>query len=175
MADDLVDMGRVIDAYGVRGQLKLEPFAGPDSALASARRLWLCKPDKSAEFGVRQIKPHSGNLLVSLEGFADRDFAASWKGATVRMSREQFPPSEEDEYYWVDLIGCQVSGRRASCLGEVVSVDDHGGGPFLRIRALSGGATGTPRERLIPFVANYVTRVDLDNRLIEADWDPDWD
>ncbi len=175
MADDLVDMGRVIDAYGVRGQLKLEPFAGPDSALASAKRLWLCKPDKSGEFGVRQIKAHSGNLLVSLEGFADRDFAASWKGATVRMSREQFPPSDENEYYWVDLIGCQVSGRQSMPLGEVIAVDDHGGGPFLRVRAPSGAPGGSPRERLIPFVANYITQVDLKDRRIQVDWDADWD
>ncbi len=174
MPDDLIDMGRVIDAYGVRGQLKLEPFAGPGSALGKARKIWLSRRDKSGEFGVRQIKEHSGTLLVSLEGFADRDFAASWKGATVQMSRAQFPASGSDEYYWVDLIGCQVTGQHSSLLGEVVSVDDHGGGPFLKVRAAEL-VDGKPRERLIPFVSAYITQVNLAEKSIVADWDPAWD
>lgn len=173
--EDFVEMGRVIDAYGVRGLLKVEAFGGPDSTLSKTRSVWLKRLDRSGDFGVRQWKAHSGNLILSLEGFADRDFAASWKGAVVGVSRAQFPASSDEEIYWVDLIGCRVNGAGSVDLGVVKAVNDHGGGPFLRVFAEPGVAGEPARERLIPFIKSYVTDVDLPNKLILADWDASWE
>ena len=170
---DLIDMGRVLDAFGVRGQLKVEPYGGPGTALASARRIWLTREGQTSEWTVLQRQVHGQTLILSLEGFADREFAASWKGAQVALSRARFPQADDDEIYWVDLIGCEVIGQREVFLGTVLAVQDHGGGPFLQIRA-GDGADRIP-ERLIPFVKTYITEVDLAQRRIIADWDPDWD
>jgi len=168
--DDLVEMGRVIGAFGVRGQLKIEPFAGPDSSLSRLKRLWLKRPDKTIDCSVMSWKQHADALVLSLEGFADRDLAAAWKGASVCASRAQFPATEADEVYWIDLLGCAVYGRGEVLLGTVTAVDDHGGGPFLKVTSQTGVA-----ERLIPYVAQYITDVNLAERHISADWDPDWD
>lgn len=170
---DLVEMGRVISAFGVKGQLKVEPFAGPDTSLSRIKRLWLKRLDKTLECRVMSWKQHADTLVLSLEGFADRDLAVAWKGASICVSRQQFPETDPDEIYWIDLIGCVVFGQSDTLLGTVSAVHDHGAGPLLKV-ASPPGQPG-PAERLIPYVAQYVTDVNLEDRRISTDWDPDWD
>ncbi|MFK7962818.1 MAG: ribosome maturation factor RimM [Burkholderiaceae bacterium] len=171
--DDLVEMGRVIGAFGVRGQLKVDPFAGPDSSLNKIKQIWLKRADKSLECRVMNWKVHSDSLVLSLEGFADRDLAAAWKGASIWVSRRRFPATDPDEVYWIDLIGCKVYGHAGVLLGSITAVEDHGGGAFLKVQAPEG--LSGPAERLIPYVAHYITETDLAQRQLKADWDPEWD
>jgi len=171
--DDLVEMGRVVSAFGVRGQLKIEPFAGPDSSLSRFKQLWLRRQDKTLECRVMAWKHHADSLILSIEGFADRDLAETWKSASVCVSRQQFPATEPDEVYWIDLIGCDVYGQSGTLLGTVTAVEDHGGGPFLTVTAPAGQRG--PAQRLIPYVGQYITDANPAERRINADWDPDWD
>ena len=97
-----------------------------------------------------------------------REVAEALRGCEVAVSRADFPPAGRDEFYWVDLIGCQVSTPEGVALGVVDAVDDHGAHPLLRLRADDG------RERLIPFVDAHVPVVDVAGRRIVADWDPDF-
>ncbi len=84
------------------------------------------------------------------------------------VSRARFPAAADDEYYWVDLIGCEVRNREGVCLGRVVSVDDHGAHALLSVQPDGG------RVFLLPFVEAYVDRVDPGAARIDVDWQPDY-
>ena len=105
-------------------------------------------------------------LLVYL---ADRDAAQALRGGRLFIARSSFPTAGSDEFYWVDLIGAQVFNRDGVLLGEVAGLIDNGAHSVLQVRA-----EPTAAERLIPFVAAYVDRVDLAARRIEVDWGLDY-
>jgi len=66
--------------------------------------------------------------------------------------------------YWVDLVGCRVSDPQGICLGHVAAVEDYGAHPILKVDA------GDGRERLVPFVDQWIVSVDVAGRTIVTDW-----
>ena len=104
--------------------------------------------------------------LVLLDGQPPltREQGLALKGVEIQVDRADFPPTQDDEFYHADLIGCEVIGQQGARLGTVVAVDDHGAQQVLR---LDDGM-------LIPFVEAIVQSVDIAARRIQADWAADW-
>lgn len=166
MPTDLVAVGRVADAYGVRGWVRVEPYNDPtDSILQACKRWWLPDGRSLAVEGARQ---HGTSIVAKPLGVEDRDAALALRGLELRASRADFPAAGAGEFYWVDLIACQVVNREGVDLGLVGSVVDHGAHAILVVRDQA------EVERLIPFVESYVDTVDLARRRIEVDWQPDY-
>ncbi len=163
---DLVEVGRVIDAYGIRGWVKIAPFNDPnESVLRTSRRWWL--PDGRV-LDVESARAHSATIVARPAGVETREAALALKGLTLRVSRADFPGGREDEVYWIDLVGCQVTNPAGDALGEVVSVEDHGAHPILVLRDADDAT------RMIPFIGAFVVSVDTRARAIVADWQPDY-
>jgi len=189
--EDLVELGRLSGAYGVRGWVKIQPHAAGSSALLGAKAWWLRPPmlpgdtEQPIARPIRVIKSRTqgSSIVAHLESISDRDQAQELRGHTVWVSRVEFPPVEENEYYWVDLIGCTLLGEedgRSVLLGVVDSIVDNGAHAILRVHrqvydsrgeavpVLDG--KGKPVEVLVPFVAAHVHTVDLANRQLVSNW-----
>jgi 16S rRNA processing protein RimM len=180
---DAVEVARVVDAWGVKGWIKLQPFATDPQALFSSRR-WYLKPPAQAIGGaaippllhVTHAKLHADSVVAAARELADRDAARALRGAHVYVARSSFPTAGEDEFYWVDLIGAEVFNRDGAPLGRVTSMIDTGPHSVLCVRRPDAAPdeSDSTAERLIPFVAAYVDRVDLAARRIEVDWGLDY-
>jgi len=133
---------------------------------------WLAASDAAPDAEWRQhalldCQPHGKGLIVSLEGVADRTAAENLTGWYVAAPREALPAPKAGEFYWGDLIGLAVTNVEGEALGEVAALLSTGAHDVLQVR---DGDT----ERLIPFVAAYVTEVDPGARRIRVDWQKDW-
>lgn len=163
---DLIAVGRVVDAYGVSGWVKVTPFNDPrDSVLRSCRSWWL---DDGRRVAIERARVHGASIVCKPEGVHDRDAALALCGSEIRVARADFPRGGQDEVYWVDLVGCSVHNREGLALGEVLRVEDHGAHPILVVADAQG------RERLIPFVEAWIDSVDETARAIVANWQPDY-
>ncbi len=193
---DLVELGRVSGAYGIRGWVKVQPHAAGSAALLKARTWWLRRPLAPAQTGelpapwaVKVVKSRTqGSTIVgSFEGMEDRSEAEKLRGCTVWVSRAMFPSVDDDEYYWVDLIGCTLYGEQDGqpvLLGVVENIMDNGVHAVLRVMRQmhdEHGAVqplldekGRQQETLVPFVAAHVHTVDLENRRLESNWPVDF-
>lgn len=176
---DAVEVGRIADAWGVKGWFKVLPYSGdPEALLAS--KAWLLQPaekgGKSFFTGtvllpIRQARMHSDSVVAWAQGVDDRDAAEALRGARIFVPRASFPAAGEDEYYWVDLIGLAVVNREGVPLGTVRDLLPTGPQTTL---VLAYEHEGKPHERMIPFVSAYVDQVDLAGRRITVDWQPDY-
>lgn len=190
--DDLVELGRITAAHGVRGWVKIHPYSADAQCLLATRVWWLKTPDSILSPGVLsrlstidvRASRIQGKLLVAQLGAIDeRDGAEALRGYTVWVSRSDFPVAEPGEYYWVDLLGCDFYGERngqPAYLGRVGDVLDNGAHAVLRIRCGTLdeqedfvpllNARGKPQELLVPFVDAHVHGVDLIARRMDSDW-----
>ncbi len=187
--DDAVEVGRVVDAWGIKGWLKVQPFASDPQALFSSRR-WFVKPpeesgvkrpaglrsDYPPVLRVTQAKEHGDGVVAQVQGVESRNDAEALRGARLFVGRSSFPTAGADEFYWVDLIGLTVVNRQGDTLGTVVGLLDTGPHSVLRVVAAETLAqAATPKsERLIPFVAAYVDDVSLKLKRITVDWGLDY-
>jgi 16S rRNA processing protein RimM len=174
--DDLIQVGYIAGAYGLRGGVRVTPHSLVADALLNVKTWWLDKPSLRP-VQVRNAKYHSGDVTATLVDIADRDAAEALKGATVQVSRADFPALPEDEYYWTDLIGMDTVNLQGEALGKVTDMMHNGAQSILRITPVAdpnAAPDAEVSERLVPFVDQYVKTVDLKARLITLDWGLDY-
>jgi 16S rRNA processing protein RimM len=176
---DAIEVGRVAGAYGLRGQIKVAPLATDPQALLRATRWWLeyglPKP-KRYSVTTRGRKLQAGAVASIIDGVEDRTLAEAFKGATVFISRSDFPATKDDEFYWIDLIGLKVVNLQGTVLGTVSGLLDNGAQSVLRVayETQNDKDEAVAAERLIPYVDAFVQRVSLQDKLITVDWGEDY-
>lgn len=181
--DDAVEVGRIAGAWGVKGWIKVLPFAADPQALFSSKRWFLKPPDEPRPLRpgvapypdllkVAESREHGDGVVARIHDVSDRGAAEALRGARIFVGRSSFPTAGSDEFYWVDLIGLSVVNREDQPLGTVVGLIDTGAHSVLRV--LPEGGKGEADERLIPFVAQYVDDVSLEARRIRVDWGLDY-
>lgn len=174
-------------AWGVQGAIKVAVQSADASALLHARRWWfkriqgvLINRSTSTSYDVVSKRIHGEGLVANLATISDRDAAANLSGHSIFLPRAGFPKTPKGEFYWVDLIGCQVVNRAGERLGDVVGLIDTGVHSVLRVAPAPAvvdgdiGASQATAERLIPFVDAYVDKTDLKARRIDVDWGLDY-
>lgn len=202
LPSDAVEMGRIADAWGIKGWIKVHAYSASADALLAGTEWFLQPPVAPFDRGftafkgtirveVKEIKPHADTLVALCDASPHRNAAESLKGARIFMSRSQFPQtSDPDEYYWVDLLGLRVVNREGVALGVVRDLMSTGPNSVLVIEYtvvapvadVSGAgeptapvAASKQAERLIPFVAAYVDKVDKAAGVITVDWQEDYE
>ena len=175
---DAIEVGRIADAWGIKGWFKVLSHSADPEALFSSKRWYLQPAERGAKtfsgtllLKVREAKDHSGTVVATAQEVDDRDAAEALRGARIFVPRSSFPTASADEYYWVDLIGLVVVNREGVDLGVVKELLSTGPQTVL---VLEHEADGKPLERMIPFVSAYVDAVDLPARRITVDWQPDY-
>lgn len=192
MPEDAIEVGRVLDAWGIKGWIKILSHSADADALFNSRR-WFLKPSERVNgapprpgapsagtpvppvLKILSVRDHGDGIVAQAEGVSDRSAAEALKGARIFVSRSTFPQTDPDEYYWIDLIGLTVVNREGQTLGEVTDLIDTG--PHCVLRIVPPGLTPPVKpeqEILIPFVSAYVGDVDMPGRRITVDWGLDY-
>lgn len=187
--EDAIEVGRIVDAWGLKGWVKVQPFAADPQALFSSRR-WFILPSERAGslrpvgvsgsmptlLRISQVKEHGEVVVALAQEVPDRSAAEAMRGARVFIARASFPSAGPDEFYWIDLIGLSVVNREGEGLGTVAGLIDTGPHSVLRVKpdVIPAGVSEQEAERLIPFVGAYVDEVSLESRKISVDWGLDY-
>lgn len=177
--EDAVEVGAIVDAYGLKGWVKVVAHASArqgGEALTNAKRWWLVKGRERKSAPVSQAKVHGDSIVAHLGGLSDRNDALALRGYRVHVCRSDFPALGADEFYWVDLLGLDVVNEAGVALGRVADLIDNGAHAVLRVEYPLLGKDGEPvtGERLIPFVGVYVKTVDQAAKRIVVDWEADY-
>jgi 16S rRNA processing protein RimM len=187
LPDDAIEVGRVLDAWGVKGWVKVLAHSAEPDALFAAKNWFLQAPDPKFRPGfsvfsgtvciaLDECKEHSNTVVAKIADIDDRNLAEALRGARIFLPRSSFPSASTDEYYWVDLIGLDVVNREGVSLGAVRDLMNTGPHSVLCVeyQAVAEDGTEAAAERMIPFVAAYVDGVDIPGKRITVDWQPDY-
>lgn len=160
-AQQLIEIGYVARAHGVRGELRVGTHDPESTTLAGAEAVVIA----GQRYAVRSARPVPAAWLLVLEGVGDRNAAEALRGNPVMVDRGLIEV-DEGEVILADLVGCRVELPDGRPWGEVVEIEV---GPQDRLVVHDGAV-----ERLIPFVPELVREVDLDADRIVVDPPEDW-
>ena len=180
--DDLIIVARIGVAYGVKGWVKIHPFSHSPDALQNATRWWIAPyiPEQSVAvahwraFEPKGFKPHADAWVGTMAGWVDRTMAEQFKGWQIAVSRTEFPQPDEDEFYWVDLLGAQVINQDGVVLGVVTQLFENAAHTVMNVVSQDSDLV-KPTEYLIPFVSAFVGEVNVQSqpKSIAVTWDVD--
>lgn len=167
----MVVVGTVGAPFGVHGWVRVFSFTEPAERLVDYTPWHVATADAWRQVRAA-VRPHGRGFVARIDGASDRDAAQALRGWRIGVAADQLPPLADDEHYWRDLVGQQVvsapaPGRPEQSLGVVASVFATGAHDVLVV------ADGD-RERLIPFVRQFVRHVDERAGRMVVDWDPAW-
>jgi 16S rRNA processing protein RimM len=146
-------VARIGAAHGVRGQVKLwtfteDPFAVKEYGPLSTK-------DGSRQFEVTHVREAKDHLVATLKGLATRNDAERLNGIELYVARDKLPATDEDEYYYADLIGLAAVTTADEPLGRVLAIHNFGAGDIIEIAPPQGPTV------LLPFTNAVVPTVDL--------------
>ena len=160
--NDLVCVGAIAGAFGVKGDVRLKSFCADAHAIADYAPL--TTEDGKQSFTIRITGTIKNGLSARLSGVTSPEAANALKGVKLYAPRDRLPEPDEDEFYYTDLIGCDVHDTGGTPIGRVHQVHDHGAGDFLEI-------TGPDLKNalLLPFTRETVPTIDIANRRLVVD------
>lgn len=163
----LVAVGRITGVYGVKGWLRVRSATEPPERILAYAPWQVERGGEWTASEIERTRAQGEGLLVKFTGVEDRETARGYVGADISVYRTQLPPPGEDEFYWCDLIGLEVTDDRGRRLGTVQRLMETGANDVLVVSA--------ERERLIPFVMHQVVlEVNVPRGRIVVAWDPDF-
>jgi 16S rRNA processing protein RimM len=158
---NLILLGVVGSAHGIRGEVRIKAFTGDPLAIADYGPL---VDGKGRRYEISDVRAAKEVVVARIKGVTTREGAEALNGVELYVTRDQLPETEdEDEFLQADLIGCSVVGPDGTVLGSVTSVDNYGAGDLLDI------ATPDGRSVLMPFTKAFAPRIDIAARRIEAE------
>lgn len=159
----MVVVGRFGAPYGVKGWLNVTSYTDPLENLVSYRPWFVDRRGDWNEVTVTQTRPHRGGFVAQIVGVDDRNAAQAFVGQAIGVPDSALPETEEDEFYWKDLIGLEVVDQSGDVLGQVGELMETGANDVIVVRTSGGNV-------LIPFVRHVVMDVDLQAKRIVVDW-----
>jgi 16S rRNA processing protein RimM len=161
VSSDLIQVGRVAGAFGVRGEVRITSFTADPVALVDYKDLR--REDGSPGLTLTSGRAVKGGVIVRAKEVETREQAEALRGLKLYISRDRLPDPEEDEFYVTDLIGLKVETADGEALGSVKAVQDFGAGDLLEIAPPEGGATW-----YLPFTREAVPEVRIADGVVVA-------
>lgn len=152
---DLVAVGRIGPAHGVRGAVFVLPWTDdPDDRFAAGAQL-RTDPATAGPLTVASARDHSGRLVVQFEGVEDRVGAGALRGVVLLVPAHARPRLDDpDDFYDTELVGLRAETTDGAALGPVTDVVHAAAADYLVVRI-------GERDVLVPFVAAIVPHVDV--------------
>lgn len=161
-ADDMICVGVIAGAFGVRGEVRLKSFTADPASIADYSPL-LTK-DGDTSYAITVTRSVKNGLVTLMTGVTTKEDADALKGTELFVPRDRLPSLPEDEYYYADLVGLQVFDTGGTALGTVKSVQNHGASDLLEI-----DSPDLKTPVLLPFTMAVVPTIDMKTGRIIAD------
>ena len=156
-ASNQVCLGVITGAVGVRGEVRIKPYTAHPLDVASYGPV---TTKEGASFKLSNVKTSKGGISAKLAGIEDRDAASAMRGVELFVDRAKLPAPQEEEFYYVDLIGMDVETSGGEKVGTVNSVHDFGAGDLLEV-ALWASDRSKSETVFVPFRKEVVVDVRL--------------
>ena len=155
MKKDYLEAGKIVNTHGIRGEVKIQPWADGPEFFRKLTRLYI----DGKPLNILSCREHKGCIIISFDGINDLDSAIKLKNKVVFISRDDVP-LPDGSYFLQDAIGLTAvdfeTGAQLGTVKEVFST------PANDIFVIKG-----EREILVPAVSEFIKLVDTDNGIIK--------
>jgi 16S rRNA processing protein RimM len=150
---DFIQIGRIVGAFGLKGELKVDPLTDFLDRFQKGTRLRL----NGDWVTVESVRMHKGRPLVKLSGIDDATAAEKLQW-TYLEGEEQELELDEDEYLADDLVGLKVFSTTGELIGEVDAVLAYPAQDILKVGDI-----------MIPMVQQFIKEIDLEKEKITVE------
>jgi len=161
----LLNVGKIVNTHGIKGELKIWPQTDfPEVRFKPGAKLMMIPPEagQPVEIEIVSSREQKNMYVVRLKGFDNINQVEKYKGWELKVSEEERVPLDEGEYYFRDIIGCEVVTEDGETLGQVADILSPGANDIWVVKMPKG------KELLLPVIDDVVLDVDVTARKIKV-------
>ena len=157
---DLVHVGIFGHPLGLKGEIKINIFTSSFESFKILKNYFL--GDEKSALNFLSLRKIGKKYIATIEGCKDRNTALGFKNKNIYTFRENFPIIKDDEYYVLDLIGCEVINKEKLILGNVIDIKNFGASDLVEIKK-------NKKTFYIPMNQDNIINIDIIKRKILVD------
>lgn len=158
-------VGKIINTHGLKGEVKVlsstdfenERFK-KDTSLLITRGNQVIR-----EVIVESYRNHKNMILVKFEDINSIEEAEKLKNLQIKVELSDDNSLEENEFYFYEIIGCEVFDESSNLLGVISEILTPGSNDVWVIKSDLG------KEILIPYIEDVVKKIDVENKRIDIE------
>ena len=170
---DLVQVGTVTGALGIKGWIKIFSYTDPAAGIVEYQPWVMTRGESQQLAEIEQVNCQGKKIQVRLTGCDTRNQAEALAGMDIWVDRQAFSALDKGEYYWFELKGLVVVNDLDERLGIMDSMLETGANDVLVVAP--DDTSIDQQTRLIPFVqSEVVTKIDLKAGMNRVKWPRDY-
>ena len=153
----MIRIAKIINTRGLKGECKLALFTdSPRERFVKGHHLFL---KDGRELTVRAYSEYKGFGYVLFDEITSIEQAEDLKNQELFLPEDELGEPDEDEFYYHQLMGCEVYNQNGEDTGKVTDLLETGANLVLRV-------SKDGKSYLLPFVSAHVLSVDTDEKKI---------
>lgn len=151
-----LQIGKVLKPQGIKGELKVQPLSSPEF-FKEIPQVFIAGKTARIEY----VHIRNDGVYLKLDLINDRNEAEEYRDKIIYAERDALPELKKNQYFYDDLIGCDVVFEDGEGVGELVDIQNYGTADIFEIKR---GYTAI----LVPFVEGVFENIDTVNKKIVA-------
>lgn len=158
-------VGKIVNTHSLKGEVKVISSTDfEEERFKKGSKLLITRGNQLIrEVVVQSYRNHKNFLLVKFEGIDSVEEAEKLKNLQIKIDSDEVGELEENEFYFHEIIGCQVFDENDRNLGEIIGILTPGANDVWVIKGEEG------KEILIPYIEDVVKQIDITNKKVNIE------
>ena len=158
-------VGKIVNTHSLKGEVKVISSTDfEEERFKKGSKLLITRGNQLIrEVVVESYRNHKNFLLVKFEEIDSVEEAEKLKNLQIKIDSTEVGKLEENEFYFHEIIGCQVFDENDKNLGEIIDILTPGANDVWVIKGENG------KEILIPYIEDVVKQIDITNKKVNIE------
>jgi len=158
-------VGKIVNTHSLKGEIKVISSTDfEEERFKKGSKLLITRGNQLIrEVVVQSYRNHKNFLLVKFEGIDSVEEAEKLKNLQIKIDSDEVGELEENEFYFHQIIGCEVFDENDKNLGEIIDILTPGANDVWVIKGENG------KEILIPYIEDVVKKIDITSKKVNIE------
>ena len=165
MTEQLYTVGKIVNTHGIRGELKIVPQTDfPEERFQPKSKLFFQHPETLEAFPVvvESSRLQKNVYVLRFVGFGNINDVEKYKGWLLKVADSERRALDEDEYYYSDIVGCQVITDEGEDLGVISEILSPGANDVWVVKRKKGA------DVLLPVIDEVILDINIPEKVIKV-------
>ena len=160
MKQEYFEIGQIVNHFGIKGMVKVNPFTEDISKFKSLNSIFLEKENNLIKIEIEEVKYSKNQILLKIKGINTIEEAEKYRGCYLKIARKDAKKLPKDTYFIADLIGLKVYTDEGILHGNVDDIYNSGANDIYVVKDEKG------KQILLPAIKEVIKQVDLEQEKI---------
>lgn len=163
---DFFRVGKIVNTHGINGEVKINLHTDfPEDRFRKGNQLFIGeKADSTFNVEIQSSKPYKNMYLLKFKDLDTINDVEKFKNQYLWIPKEQQKELDKNEFYYYQIIGCNVVTTDGKEIGVVKDIFSPGANDVWVVKSKDNN-----KELLIPYIEPIVKKVDIENKKILID------